>query len=111
MHTPALILPQSKCVRALWALGAPWGAVGAPQGSRAGPGSPSHPTPARSRTARGTGAAPAPGIRPLPGDGKRLGQDIGLWVRVRIRPSEDNMGQTCPGCVGRAMGTQKVHTS
>jgi len=47
-----------------------------------GSGSPAHPTdPARSRVAGGTGGSLAAGIRHLPGDrdGRRLGQDVGLW--------------------------------
>lgn len=37
-------------------------------------------TPARSGQPGGTGATPALGIRYLPGDGPRLGWDVGPWM-------------------------------
>lgn len=42
----------------------------------------------------GTGVAM--GIRPILGDGLRLGQDGSPWVRVGIRPGEGNWGQIQP---------------
>ena len=57
--------------------------AGVPRGlSGQGPAARAHPTaPARSGAAEGApGAAPALGIGLLPGDGPRLGCDVGPWV-------------------------------
>jgi len=72
--------------------------------SGAGPGSLSHPTPARGRAARGTRATPALGIGHLPGEGARLGWDVGPWVGVRISPGEGNRAQTWPGTCRQGHG-------
>ena len=67
-----------------------------------------HPAaPGRNRAARGTRAA-SPGIGHLPedGHGRRSGQDVVLWVRVRNRTGEGKQGSdTVPGSLGRAKGT------
>lgn len=93
-------MPSGKCR----GTGGSLGSRGVPQGGRAGPGSPSHPTPARSRAGRSTRAAPATD-RHLPGDGLRLGWDVSPCVRVRIRPGEGKQGETCPRWSGSILTT------
>lgn len=93
-------MPSGKCQGTGGSLGSrvvPWS-------GRAGPGSPSHPTPARSRADGGTRAFPVPD-RHLPGDGLRLGCNVSPWVRVGIKPGEGKQGETCPPRSGSILAT------